>query len=250
MPGMLFTATPSNDVVKELQDKVISIQDHEVSFLNDTIANMLSTVGIAATVVAGVFTLAFAYVTYSNNHAQKIMNEAEGRMNEANDMMKKAEEKIGELELRISETNKIVEKADYISNIAQEKLEELEKEQRKLNKTIEILKIVNKNEAHLNHHNSMLDTAKEKLVVILNSDNPSFNEQIIKLDSDCSILYEESKHIRNLMNIESTVEGLDEYRELIDKLLPNFAKHVLHFAGSVGQLESEISKINLSVAEQ
>ena len=42
MSGMLFTARRSNDVVKDLQDKVISIQDHEILFLNDTIANNMT----------------------------------------------------------------------------------------------------------------------------------------------------------------------------------------------------------------
>lgn len=41
MLGILFTAAPSTDVVKDLQDKVISLQDHEVAFLNTTISNML-----------------------------------------------------------------------------------------------------------------------------------------------------------------------------------------------------------------
>lgn len=40
MLGILFTAAPSTDVVKDLQDKVISLQDHEVAFLNTTISNV------------------------------------------------------------------------------------------------------------------------------------------------------------------------------------------------------------------
>ncbi|QDQ03676.1 hypothetical protein [Bacillus sp. BD59S] len=164
--------------------------------------------------------------------------------------MQSAEEKIIDLEYKIAEANRITVEAQAIADVAKVKLEELEKEQRKLKNTIETLKIANKNEANLDHYKSMLDTAKEKLTVILNSDNPSFDEQIIKLDSDCSILYEESKHIRNLMNIESSIDDLNRYTKEIDERLSHFANHVLHFAGSVGNLESEIAKRNLSVAEQ
>ncbi|MCR6835763.1 hypothetical protein NHG40_17805 [Bacillus thuringiensis] len=129
MLGILFTAAPSTDVVKDLQDKVISLQDHEVAFLNTTISNMLTAVGIGVAIITAVFT-AFAYVTYSNKRAKKNMDEASRKLEEAESKVSVLEEKSAQLERKILEAEQLLADANSISNVANEKLIEVEEEQK------------------------------------------------------------------------------------------------------------------------
>ncbi len=125
MLGMLFTAAPSNDVVRELQDKVIAIQDHEIAFLNGTIAIWVAATGIMVAI-------ALVVIGFANNKAKKNMEDATKKLEDA-------EKKISDLESKIAEANTILTDAQSISGVAQEKLEELEDEQLELKKYTNIL---------------------------------------------------------------------------------------------------------------
>ncbi|HDR6313055.1 TPA: spbB protein [Bacillus cereus] len=255
MLGILFTAAPSTDVVKDLQDKVISLHEHEISFLNDTIANMLTMVGIAATVVAGVFTLAFAYVTYSNNRAQKKMGEAEKQMIEAKKQLEDAEGKIFDLEEKnirleekIVEADQILTEAKSIANIAHEKLKELEEEQQKLKSSTKRLEEISKLEAVLERHKMSLDTMKKYLSGLTESDYPFFSERISELLVDCSKLDSDFEYIKTViplnliagkLSTKTLEEGVYRFSDTVARLHDNFK-----------ELQNEISQPILNGVEQ
>ncbi|AYY25028.1 spbB protein [Bacillus cereus group sp. Bce033] len=232
MPGILFVATPSNDVVKDLQDKVISIQDHEVSFLNDTIANMLSAVGIAATVVAGIFTLAFAYVTYSNNRAQKNMKDANEKMLEATEQLEMAQGKIAELD------EKIVE-AKSIANVAQEKLEELERGQKEIQIATVRLKTIIDCDAILNQHKIELDQIKEYLSGLAASNYAFFNERIGQLLVYCSGVDLDFNHVK--MIVANSLLEQTSLGELEDEL-DDFSHEMVRLRDEFEILKEEMSQ--------
>lgn len=223
MLGILFTAAPSNDVVKDLQDKVISIQDHEVSFLNDTIANMLSAVGIAATVAAGVFTLAFAYVTYSNNRAQKNMKDAHKKMLEATEQLDMAQEKIAELDKKIIEVKSI-------TNEAQEKLEELERGQKEIQTATVRLKIIINYDAMLNKEKIELDEMIKYLSGFAASNYPFFSEQIGQLLAYCLRVESGFNQVKMIVanslleqtNLGELEDELDDFSHDMDQLRDEF----------------------------
>ncbi|KAA0769169.1 hypothetical protein DN392_26825 [Bacillus sp. BB51/4] len=132
MLGILFTATVSNDVVRDLQDKVISIQDHEISFLNGTIAIWAAGTGILVAI-------ALTFIGVTNSKAQKKMEDANTKMSDATEKLKDAEKKISDLESKISEANQAVSQAQKIADSAQEKLDELENAQKELKKFTSLL---------------------------------------------------------------------------------------------------------------
>lgn len=129
----------SLNTVKELQDKVISIQDHQISFLNDSIANMWQPIAAVSGLIGLVFTGAFAYVTYLNRQAQnkvtqatEEMARAQESMKEAQNALNQAEQKIEHLEQQLQNADTVVNKATAITHVAQNKLSELETEQKEI----------------------------------------------------------------------------------------------------------------------
>lgn len=183
MLGILFTAAPSTDVVKELQDKVISLHEHEVSFLNDTIANMQSNVSIALTIIGGLMTIVLAIIGFTNARAQKRMKEANDKMLEATDKIKDAEDKIKEaekkisdLESKIAEANSVVTQAQSVADFAQDKMDELEKEQEEIKNFAERLESGIKTDAILNAIKMKIDFAKRKLDAFPSKESPRFSK--------------------------------------------------------------------------
>ncbi|WP_407728467.1 hypothetical protein ACJMCD_28495 (plasmid) [Priestia megaterium] len=72
------TKVATNDeMVKQMQQQVISMQDKQISFLNDTIANTYTVVGIVVALVGIVATVILAWISKVNLKAQKKLNEAE-----------------------------------------------------------------------------------------------------------------------------------------------------------------------------
>ncbi|HDR7636170.1 TPA: hypothetical protein QCX75_005053 [Bacillus mycoides] len=176
MMGILFTAAPSTDVVKELQDKVISLHEHEVSFLNDTIANMQSNVSIALTIIGGLMTIVLAIIGFTNARAQKRMKEANNKMLEATDKIKDAEKKISDLESKIAEANSVVTQAQSVADFAQDKIDELEKEQEEIKNFAERLESGIKTDAILNAIKMRIDFAKRKLDAFPSKESPQFSK--------------------------------------------------------------------------
>lgn len=227
MLGILFTAAPSTDTVKELQDKVISLHEHEVSFLNDTIGNMLSMVGIGVAIITAFFSWAYVYVRNSNKQAQENIAEAKEQMLKANDMIKKAEEKI-------ADADQIAEKAQSISNNAQEKLRELEVEQKEVKKSTELLEMSIKADFIVERNKREVDSMVSILRELLEGKYqfPMRREYIVELLSTCRELENEFSRIK--MN---TAKGLIQ-KEDFAKITEDIAK----FASDCEQLKSDFKK--------
>ncbi|MCU5281486.1 spbB protein [Bacillus thuringiensis] len=248
MLGILFTAVPSTDVVKDLQDKVISLHEHEVSFLNDTIANMLTVVGIAAAIITAIFSGAFIYVTNSNKRAQEKMGEASAKLEEAESKVFELEEKNTRLEEKIEEANQILAEANSVALIAQEKLDEVEKEQRKLNTTIDTLKTVTKNEATLDHHKIILDNIQQQILGLQNTEYPFFKEERNTLLSNCYKLEQEHMFIKSLINMES-ISG-DSNLVVVKNVVSNFSKDVTDLIKKFQSLKEKMKETNQSNSER
>ncbi|MCR6787889.1 MULTISPECIES: hypothetical protein [Bacillus cereus group] len=144
----LLVAQPvkTDEVVKELQDKVISIQDHQISFLNDSLANFLSyagwIVGIAGLILVGIQVGIGAFIKRQNDKTQIKMQEAESKMNEASQKLTEAENKI--------------EQANQLSAEANDKLEQLKAQQNEIEGLLNSKEL----EEKLNEIDSISRTAK------------------------------------------------------------------------------------------
>lgn len=120
----LLVAQPvkMDEVVKELQDKVITIQDHQISFLNDSLANFLSfagwIIGIAGLILVGIQVGIGVFIRRENNKTQIKMQEAENKMDAATQKLTEAENKI--------------EQAEQLSAEAEDKLEQLKAQQNEI----------------------------------------------------------------------------------------------------------------------
>ncbi|MEB8651462.1 spbB protein [Bacillus cereus] len=226
MLGMLFTATVSNDVVKDLQDKVISLQDHEVAFLNTTISNILTSVGIGVAIITTVFTAAFAYVTYSNKRAKKNMDEASRKLEEAENKVSELEEKSARLERKIVEAEKLLVDANSISNIANEKLQEVEEEQKKLKEETTRLNTSAQFDLALDRHKAEIERIKANLSSLTKFNYPFFLERRLELSTECFNLETEFHRIKTLLTKEMLLGGT----------VAKYAKEVTKFSSDVGEL--------------
>jgi len=149
----LQTKVESLETVKEVQDKIISTKDSQISFLNDSIANMWAPIGIVSGIAGIIASGAFIYITYVNRQSQKILKTAEERIRAAEEQNIKAQERIIEAERQIQQANSI-------SNLAQDKLNELELQQKinmkfnKIKTSLDLVKerqIIDKGFCHPDH---------------------------------------------------------------------------------------------------
>ncbi|AFV22166.1 MULTISPECIES: hypothetical protein [Bacillus cereus group] len=207
MLGILFTAAPSTDVVKDLQDKVISLQDHEVAFLNTTISNMLTAVGIGVAIITAVFTAAFAYVTYSNKRAKKNMDEASRKLEEAESKVSVLEEKSAQLERKILEAEQLLADANSISNVANEKLIEVEEEQKKLRVETRRLNTSAQFDLALDNHKTEIERIKNNLSSLQKFNYPFFSERRLELGTKCFDLESDFRRIKTLLTKEMLIGG-------------------------------------------
>ncbi|MEK4100144.1 spbB protein [Bacillus sp. FSL E2-0195] len=246
MLEMLFTAAPSTDVVKDLQDKVISLQDHEVAFLNTTISNMLTAVGIGVAIIIAIAGGAFAYVSYSNNRAQKKMIEAEVKMVEASEKLEEAKSEISDLEERntrlekkISEANDILINARSIATVAQDKLTELEKEQKEILITTLRLEANAMYSFALGHQQGEIDRAIKNINDLTISGYPFFTDRRLTLNTE---LYDLDMRLRSLKkvfamsmvdesSISNRVDQLEGFNNDFNRVMSDFRS-----------LEEDISK--------
>lgn len=232
MLGILFTATPSTDVVKELQDKVISLQDHEVSFLNDTIANMLTMVGIGVAIITAFFSWAYVYVRNSNKQAQE-------KMKEAAEQLEITERKNVDLDQKMVEANKILTSAKSIADDAQEKLEELEKGQKEIRIATVRLKTIIDCDAILNQHKIELDQIKEYLSGLVASNYAFFNERIGQLLVYCSGVYLDFNNVK--MIVANSLLEQTSLGELEDEL-NDFSHEMARLRDEFEILKEEMSQ--------
>ncbi len=151
----LQTKVESLETVKDVQDKIISAKDSQISFLSDQTANMLSFVSLLAAIAGIIASGAFIYITYVNRQSQKVLKTAEERIRAAEEQNIKAQERIIEAEQQIQQANSI-------SNLAQDKLNELELQQKinmkfnKIKTSLDLVKerqILDKGFCHPDHMN-------------------------------------------------------------------------------------------------
>ncbi|EJQ42897.1 hypothetical protein IEQ_05136 [Bacillus cereus BAG6X1-2] len=198
MLGMLFTAAPSNDVVRELQDKVISIQDHEIAFLNGTIAIWAAGTGILVAI-------ALVVIGFANNKAKK-------NMEDATDKLKDAEKKISDLESKIAEANKILADTKSMANIAQDKLTELENEQEEIKKTTIRLNTNSTLEVTISNIKRAFDNSKEVLQSL------PIDEGTVDFERRASLLKEHSKLMARFNNIQKGFQIAKIYGRDFEKI--------------------------------
>ncbi|WP_025117896.1 hypothetical protein [Bacillus sp. H1m] len=230
MLGILFTAAPSVDVVKDLQDKVISIQDHEISFLNGTIAIWAAGTGILVAI-------ALAVVGFTNSRAKKNMEDANAKMLEATNKLKDAEKKISDLESKIAEANKILTEANSMANFAQEKLEELEQGQKEIRISTKRLETNNHYHIVLDKQKIEIGIVKEDLKRLPVTNSPFLIEKLHKLLTECNRLDSEFNRIKILISTEF-VKGNES---------SNSKGEVVHFSGNVEQLMNDASALKFAI---
>ncbi|QWI77353.1 hypothetical protein JG486_12310 [Bacillus mycoides] len=158
----LLVAQPvkTEEVVKDLQDKVISIQDHQISFLNDSLANFLSyagwIVGIAGILVVGMQVGIGVFLRWENKKAQIKMQEAENKMNAASQKLTEAEDKIEQAKQLSTEADDKIEQAKQLSAEADDKLEQLKAQQNEIEELLNSKEL----EEKLREIDTISDTAR------------------------------------------------------------------------------------------
>ncbi|PGK21413.1 hypothetical protein CN902_27435 [Priestia megaterium] len=144
----------NDELIKEMQDKIISLQDHEVAFLNDTIANIWAAIGIGVGIIVGIAGLVGWIITRSNQNARRKMEDAERVINEAKTYISQFSEEKLELEKSRQKTErKLQELSDLVNSKSIDKLKE----------DIESLYIKNKISILLNEINGILTAGNRAL---------------------------------------------------------------------------------------
>ncbi|MEH7339205.1 hypothetical protein V7179_11580 [Priestia megaterium] len=95
----------NDEMVKKMQEQVISMQDKQMSFLNDTIGNTNDSITIFLTALGIISAVVIGVITYVHGQAKKRMDEAEVKMNEAT-------QKITHAESLINTANETIERLE------------------------------------------------------------------------------------------------------------------------------------------
>ncbi|MEB8805001.1 hypothetical protein P4G82_24855 [Bacillus cereus] len=212
----LQTKVDSLETVKDLQDKIISAKDSQVSFLSDQTANMLSFVSLLAAIAGLIASGAFIYITYVNRQSQKILKTAEERIRAAEEQNQRAQERINEAEEKIQQANSI-------SNLAQDKLDELEIKQKinmKFNKIKTSLDLVK--ERHIDDkgfcHPDYMDEFNDFIIKIPGQEiqyRTLFTDLSNKIIKDFEITDDD---LKNLEKLDTNVTNfVNEYILLLSK---------------------------------
>lgn len=106
----------NDELIKEMQDKVISLQDHEISFLNDTIANIWATVAIGVGIVVAIAGLVGWIIGRSNQKSERKMQLAEQVLGDALTAKAEFEQYKNDLEVYRDETRKEFEELTTLIN--------------------------------------------------------------------------------------------------------------------------------------
>ncbi|MBE5102225.1 coiled-coil domain-containing 22 family protein [Priestia aryabhattai] len=146
----LFVTTQkltNDELVKQMQEKVISMQDKQISFLNDTISNTYTAVGIVVTLLGIIATVIFTWISVAHNRAKKKMDVAEEKLNlatekidHAQSLINKAEETIKTLEVYRNEVNiyrtDTKQKVQELSSMIDNKMKDLKEIESKANNLV------------------------------------------------------------------------------------------------------------------
>ncbi|HDR6218488.1 TPA: hypothetical protein QCU06_004982 [Bacillus cereus] len=103
----LQTKLESLETVKEVQDKIISAKDSQITFLQGEISNITSWVTWGAGIVITLASAAYIYTSYLEKKAKKKIEEAENKIQQANNIAIIAEEKLNELEMKQIKLNEL-----------------------------------------------------------------------------------------------------------------------------------------------
>lgn len=76
----------NDEMVKQMQDQVISMQEKQISFLNDTISNTYTALGVIVALVAVFAAGVLTWISRTNLKAQKTMQQAEQLLGEASEV--------------------------------------------------------------------------------------------------------------------------------------------------------------------
>lgn len=124
---MAVNKTLSNEeLIKEMQEKVVALQDHEISFLNDTIANMWAAVGIGVGIVVGIVGFIGWLINRSKQDAEEKMQLAEQILGDAQAAKEELMQYKVDLEVYREETRKEFEELTQLVNSAE--IEELKED--------------------------------------------------------------------------------------------------------------------------
>ncbi|MDA1657920.1 hypothetical protein [Bacillus cereus group sp. TH150LC] len=212
----LQTKVESLETVKDVQDKIISAKDSQISFLSDQTANMLSFVSLIAAIAGIIASGAFIYISYVNRQSQKALKTAEERIHAAEEQNQRAQE-------RINEAEELIQQANSISNLAQDKLDELEIKQKinmKFNKIKTSLDLVK--ERHIDDkgfcHPDYMDEFNDFIKKIPGQEvqyRTLFTELSNKIIKDLDIT---DNDLKNLEKLDANVTNfVNEYILLLNK---------------------------------
>ncbi|PHF95448.1 hypothetical protein [Bacillus wiedmannii] len=232
----LLVAQPvkMDEVVKELQDKVITIQDHQISFLNDSLANFLSfagwIIGIAGLILVGIQVGIGVFIRRENNKTQIKMQEAENKMDAATQKLTEAENKI--------------EQAEQLSAEADDKLEQLKAQQNEIEELLNSKELEEKlKEIDLISHTARMLEAQVRANFHLSEASRILKEGIalyVEQHDDSAIIKNEIKRARqkfitlelNIKSCKYDVDSIIQYdNSTVLVIIPEQARELYNKAG-------------------
>jgi hypothetical protein len=145
----------NDEMVKQMQEQVISMQDKQISFLNNTITTILAAAAIIVTLVSLVLAGIAAYIGNTSRNAKKTMEEAESVLGSVRTARSELVQDMSDLAVYREETRQEFEELTRLVNS-----DEIEK----LKEATKILELRYKIDGIFSSIESMLDYAKESLV--------------------------------------------------------------------------------------
>jgi len=164
----------NNELIKEMQDKVISLQDHEISFLNDTIANMWATVAIGVGIVVGIAGFIGWIIRRSNHNAEKKMQLAEQILGDAQAAKEELLEYKADLEAYREETKKEFEELTKLVN--SEEIKKIKDDTKILYAKNKISVAISQIQGMINNGENMIEVLKQTGFNIQGKEFRDFNE--------------------------------------------------------------------------
>ncbi|MEH7144748.1 hypothetical protein [Priestia megaterium] len=245
----------NDEMVKKMQEQVISMQDKQMSFLNDTIGNTNDSITVFLTALGVISAVVIGVITYVHGQAKKRMDEAENKMNEATQkidhaesMVKKVDETMSQLQdyqnelsaYRLDTEQKVLE----ISRMIDEKMQSL----KEVENNTDFLVTSHKTRVLLGRIEGILEDTKLRIGRLSNfvgfefkKDSPEY-EEINSMHQDLSMTC-------GMYKSELEVVGKGTINNLSQKCTDlRFDCNILHqkiedFIGSLPKIEQEYQTI-------
>ncbi|PGT75544.1 hypothetical protein [Priestia megaterium] len=126
----------NDEMVKQMQEQVISMQEKQISFLNDTISNTYTVVSIVVGALGLVSAIILTWISRTNQKAQKKLEDAERVLGDAQTAKEELLQYQANLEIYREETRKEFEELTRLVN--SEEIESLKESTRILTTTNEM----------------------------------------------------------------------------------------------------------------